>query len=102
MHSFGEFPREENASQLSQILEDSAHPKYSLSAKACAGILRRAEKRGKALPLELKEALENQIASTDGTSSPSTSNPTTESPRPSIQANAGMGGVSPMSTNTND
>ena len=58
--SFGESPREENASRLSQILEDSPHPKYSLSARACEGILRRAEKRGKELPAELKAALEAQ------------------------------------------
>ena len=60
MHSFGESPREENVSHLSQILEDSAHQKYYLSAKACAGILKRAERRGKELPEELKMALENQ------------------------------------------
>lgn len=60
MHSFGEYPNEENESRLSQILVDSPHPKYSLSAKACVGILNRAEKRGKALPAELKEALERQ------------------------------------------
>lgn len=55
--SFGESPREENVSRLSQILEDSAHPKYSLSARACQGILNRAERRGKELPPELKAAL---------------------------------------------
>jgi len=60
MHSFGESPREENASRLSQILEDSAHPKYSLSARACAGILSRADRRGKELPHELRVALERQ------------------------------------------
>ena len=62
-HSFGESPREENVSRLSQILEDSAHPKYSLSARACTGILNRAERRGKELPAELKEALIAQSAS---------------------------------------
>ena len=41
MHSFGEYPREEKESRLSQILEESPHPKYSLSAKACQGILNR-------------------------------------------------------------
>ena len=60
MHSFGESPKEENGSRLSQILEDSAPRKYYLSATACAGILRRAEKRGKDLPKELKAALEKQ------------------------------------------
>ena len=59
-HSFGESPREENASRLSQILEDSAPQKYYLSEKACAGILNRAQKRGKELPYELREALERQ------------------------------------------
>ena len=38
MHSFGVCPKDENASHLSQILEASPHPKYSLSAKACLGI----------------------------------------------------------------
>ena len=61
MHSFGESPREENASHLSQILEDSVHQKFYLSAKACAGILNRAAKRGKELPEILKQALENQM-----------------------------------------
>ena len=60
MHSFGEFPSVENVSLLSQILEETPHQKYSLSAKACQGILRRAEKRGKTLPKMLKEALERQ------------------------------------------
>ena len=55
--SFGEFPSAAVESRLSQILEDTPHPKYSLSAKACAGILRRAERRGKKLPPELEAAL---------------------------------------------
>lgn len=55
--SFGESPKEENVSRLSQILEDLPHPKYSLSARACQGILNRAERRGKELPPELKAAL---------------------------------------------
>jgi len=63
MPSFGESPREENASRLSQILEDSPLPKYSLSARACEGILNRAQKRGKELPPELKEALLRQCGS---------------------------------------
>lgn len=60
MLSFGECPSAENASHLSQILEASPHPKYSLSAKACLGIVRRAEHRGKELPPLLKAALLNQ------------------------------------------
>ena len=61
MHSFGEYPNEENASHLSQILEAIPHRKYSLSAKACEGILRRASNRGKELPQMLKDALVQQI-----------------------------------------
>ena len=61
MRSFGESPREENASHLSQILMESAQPTYYLSARACMGILRRAENKGKILPPILKQALENQI-----------------------------------------
>lgn len=59
-HSFGESPKEERGSHLLQILEDSPHPKYYLSAKACAGILNRADRRGKILPPKLREALERQ------------------------------------------
>ena len=59
-HSFGESPREENVSRLSQILVDAPHPKYCLSARACQGILNRAERRGKELPEILKNALIEQ------------------------------------------
>jgi len=60
MHSFGECPSEERESRLSQILEERPHQKYCLSARACQGILRRAEKRGKELPPLLKETLIRQ------------------------------------------
>ncbi len=45
---------------LSAILEENAPEKYSLSPKACLGILRRAERRGKDLPPLLKTALIRQ------------------------------------------
>ena len=60
MHSFGESPREENESRLSQILEECAPRRFFLSARACQGILNRAERRGKELPKELKDALIEQ------------------------------------------
>ena len=65
MHSFGEHPislyhNGVGESHLSQILEDSPHPRYSLSAKACLGILNRANKRGKKLPEMLEKALVEQ------------------------------------------
>ena len=60
--NFGESPSVERESTLLQILEANAPEKYYLSARACQGILRRAEKRGKELPTMLKEALEEVIA----------------------------------------
>ena len=56
----GEYPREENASSLSQILIANVPEKYYLSPRACQGILLRASKRGKELPPLLKAALERQ------------------------------------------
>lgn len=56
----GEKPRAENPTKLSQVLETNPDEKYRLSEKACLGILNRAERRGKELPTELKEALERQ------------------------------------------
>lgn len=53
-------------SRLSQILEETPHPKYNLTAKACQGILRRAERRGKDLPKLLKQVLLMQSASGGG------------------------------------
>jgi hypothetical protein len=52
-----EWPNDAAVCSLSQALEDSVDPKYFLSPKACAGILRRAERRGKALPPTLHTAL---------------------------------------------
>lgn len=56
----GESPNAGVESRLSQILEERPHTKYSLTPKACMGILRRAERRGKELPEALKAALINQ------------------------------------------
>ena len=58
----GECPSDARESTLSQILEANAPEKYYLSSKACAGILRRAERRGKELPPMLKEALMEVVA----------------------------------------
>ena len=48
-----------DVSLLSDVLETQPLPqRYCLSAKACSGILKRAERRGKKLPQMLKAALE--------------------------------------------
>jgi hypothetical protein len=57
---YGESPSAAVASFLWQVLERDVPAKYSLSKKACEGILRRAQKRGKELPPMLREALEAQ------------------------------------------
>ena len=56
----GECPSEENVSTLSQILMDTVPEKYSLSPRACLGILRRASARGKELPPPLESSLRAQ------------------------------------------
>jgi hypothetical protein len=54
-----EWPSAAAVCSLSDTLETGDVPrKYFLSPKACQGILRRAEKRGKALPEMLKHSLE--------------------------------------------
>ena len=60
--NIGESPSAAVESTLSQILEANVPKKYYLSAKACEGILRRAERHGKELPPMLKTALEQQSA----------------------------------------
>ncbi len=56
-HSGSESRNAAAVCSLSQILEESAPPKYWLSPKAARGILRRAEKRGRELPEQLRLAL---------------------------------------------
>jgi hypothetical protein len=60
-----EYRKDASVCSLSQILEANPHPKYSLSPKACQGILRRAEKRGKELPEMLQKALERVAEATE-------------------------------------
>ena len=52
------WPNDAAVCSLSQVLESDSIPlRYFLSDKACAGILRRAEARGKTLPEQLLSAL---------------------------------------------
>ena len=48
------------SSSLPDVLEADVHPRFYLSPRAAAGILRRAEKRGKALPEALFTALKTR------------------------------------------
>jgi hypothetical protein len=68
--SFSEWPRDAAVCSLSSILETGeVDPRFYLSQRACAGILRRAEKRGKELPATLVTALE-AMASTPARTEP--------------------------------
>jgi hypothetical protein len=59
--SISEWPKDAAVCSLSEVLETGEIPsKYFLSPKACQGILRRAEKRGKKIPEALRVALERQ------------------------------------------
>ena len=61
MRSFSAWPKDASVCSLLEVLEPCVARKYFLSAKACRGIISRAERRGKALPEELLAALETQI-----------------------------------------
>ena len=58
-----EFPSDAVVSSLLQVLVTTAQPKYCLSARAAAGILLRAERRGKAIVEPLRTALQRCAAS---------------------------------------
>jgi hypothetical protein len=56
--NISEWPNDAAVCSLSQVLEKGLIPRrFFLSSTACAGILRRAEKRGKSLPPALQTAL---------------------------------------------
>ena len=61
MLNTGGSPKDAVESTLSSILEVNVPEKYYLSGRACEGILRRAERRGKQLPEMLRIALEMMI-----------------------------------------
>jgi hypothetical protein len=59
MPNISAWPNDASVCLLSQVLERTSIPlRYFLSSTACAGILRRAEKRGKKLPAVLEQALQ--------------------------------------------
>ena len=77
-----EYPSDGVASSLSDILEDGELPqRYWLSGRACRGILRRVEKRGKTLPLPLARALKAVAASEQTSILTADSLPAREPPR---------------------
>jgi hypothetical protein len=59
MPNISAWPNDALVCSLSQVLERGSIPqRYFLSSTACAGILRRAAKRGKKLPEQLARALQ--------------------------------------------
>ena len=67
----GACPKDAKESSLSAILQADAPEKYSLSARACLGILKRAEKRGKKIPAMLWEALVETVERSTCSKTPS-------------------------------
>jgi hypothetical protein len=63
-------PNEGGGSSLSAVLQNEVLPRYSLSPRAAAGILRRAAKRGRELPPALHSAL-STLAGMTAASAPS-------------------------------
>ena len=62
MDTLTQYPKDGGVCSLSDILETTDVPqRYFLTQKACAGILRRAEKRGKQLPEQLERALASVV-----------------------------------------
>jgi hypothetical protein len=63
MLNTSEFPNEGVECSLSDVLETQGDhlKKYSLSAKAAQGILRRSSRRENTLPIQLKTALEKVV-----------------------------------------
>ena len=71
MPNISAWPNGASVCSLSQVLETKPiPPKYFLSGKACAGILRRAERRGKVLPTTLRLALEQVAVDLSGLEKP--------------------------------
>lgn len=63
MPNISDWPNDAVVSSLSQVLVKGSIPQeYFLSSKACAGILRRAEKRGKKLLEPLMRALRAAVS----------------------------------------
>lgn len=79
-----ESPNEGGAfSSLPDVLVADVPPRFYLSPKAAAGIIRRAEKRGRALPDELDQSLRTLSTSGEAEQTTTTHKPTISSPSPS-------------------
>lgn len=67
MPNISEWHNDADVCLLSHVLETtSVQEKYFLSAKACAGILNRAARRGKKLPPQLQQALLSVVQAAEG------------------------------------
>lgn len=56
-----EYPSDAKESSLSEVLQTEAPARYSLTAKAAEGVLRRSNRGGKTLPDHLQKALEHVV-----------------------------------------
>ena len=65
-------------SSLPDVLEATVPSRFFLSPKAAAGILRRAEKRGKPVPAPLERALRERLEEETGVTNSTGTEPTSE------------------------
>jgi hypothetical protein len=84
-------------SSLPDVLEAEVHPRFYLSQRAAAGILRRAEKRGRELPRPLMEALEGLAGQTTTTRREGSSSPTPSEAKDSTPQGTERGAVRRLS-----
>ena len=84
--NISEWPKDAAVCSLSDIVETGVLPqRYYLSQKACAGILRRAEKRGRQLPELLRRALQ-QAATIPARTEPASGHRITSEIAPTLNA----------------
>ena len=80
MPNISSWPNDAVVCSLSEVLVRGSIPQqYYLSSRACAGILRRAEVRGKALPIPLLRALQAVAGESSGQATREDRTPTTGS-----------------------
>jgi hypothetical protein len=85
---------------LSDVLEATPSPRYALSAKAAAGILRRARARGRELPAELEVALVTLAATMPLVLPPTSDGISTPRPSSSLTPSEAIRDPDPIQTET--
>jgi hypothetical protein len=97
---FSESLKDAAECSLSDVLEATPNPRYALSARAAAGILRRARARGRELPAEFEEALVTLAATMPPASPPMSDGISTPKRSSSALPSEAIRGPDPTRTGT--